>query len=221
MSEFAASGWTITKTSITPAVIEDLRATAFSADAPGQRCLLDQPAVRDAALRLRRELTDAGFLPSSAVALQAIAFDKNPTTNWKVTWHQDVIFPFAKPVSDPGYTLPSVKDDIAYARPPRHVLEAMLAVRLHLDDCDAENGPLRVATGSHLSGIFRSDEISRVNSKHAEALCLARVGEALLMRPLLLHASSTATNPRHRRVLHIVYHTGDAMTEPWHRSLRD
>lgn len=221
MSEFAASGWTITKTSITPAVIEDLRATAFSADAPGQRCLLDQPAVRDAALRLRRELTDAGFLPSSAVALQAIAFDKNPTTNWKVTWHQDVIFPFAKPVIDPGYTLPSVKDDIAYARPPQHVLEAMLAVRLHLDDCDAENGPLRVATGSHLSGIFRSDEISRVISKHAEALCLARVGEALLMRPLLLHASSTATNPRHRRVLHIVYHTGDAMTEPWHRSLRD
>jgi ectoine hydroxylase-related dioxygenase (phytanoyl-CoA dioxygenase family) len=221
MSAFEASGWTVTKTSITPAVIEDLRATAFSADAPGQRCLLDQPAVRDAALSLRRGLIDAGFLPSSAVALQAIAFDKNPTTNWKVTWHQDVMFPFAKPVSEPGYSLSRVKDDIAYARPPRHVLEAMLAVRLHLDDCDAENGPLRVATASHLSGILRSDEISRVISKHAEALCLARVGEALVMRPLLLHASSTATNPRHRRVLHIVYHTGDAVTEPWHRSLRD
>lgn len=221
MSEFAASGWNVTKTSITAAVIEDLRATAFSADGPGQRCLLDQPAVRGAALSLRRELIDAGFLPSSAVALQAIAFDKNPTTNWKVTWHQDVMFPFARPVNDPGYTLPSVKDDIAYARPPRHVLEAMLAVRLHLDDCDAENGPLRVASGSHLSGILRSDEISRVVAKHDEALCLAHVGEALLMRPLLLHASSTAINPRHRRVLHIVYHTGDAVSEPWHRSLRD
>lgn len=221
MNEFAASGWTITKTKITPEVIEDLRATAFSADGPGQRCLLDQPAVRGAALSLRRELIDAGFLPSSAVALQAIAFDKNPTTNWKVTWHQDVMFPFAKPVNDPGYTLPSVKDDIAYARPPRQVLEAMLAVRLHLDDCDAENGPLRVASGSHRSGILRSDEISRVVAKHDEALCLARVGEAVLIRPLLLHASSTATNPRHRRVLHIVYHTGDAVTKPWHRSLRD
>lgn len=221
MREFAESGWAITKTSITPAVIEDLRATAFSPDAPGQRCLLDQPAVRGAALRLRRELIDAGFLPSSAVALQAIAFDKNPTTNWKVTWHQDVMFPFAKPATAPGYTLPTVKDDIAYARPPRQVLEAMLAVRLHLDDCDAENGPLRVASGSHVSGIFRSDEISRVISKHAEALCLAHVGEALLMRPLLLHSSSNAKRPRHRRVLHIVYHAGDAMTEPWHRSLRD
>ena len=173
-SEFAASGWTIINTATTPAAIEDLRATAVSADAPGQRCLLDQPAVRATALSLRRDLVDAGFLPSSAVALQAIAFDKNPTSNWKVTWHQDVMFPFAKSVNDPGYTLPSVKDDIAYARPPRHVLEAMLAVRLHLDDCDAENGPLRVATGSHVSGIFRSDEISRVVARHDEALCLGK-----------------------------------------------
>jgi len=97
MNEFAASGWTVTKTSITPAVIEDLRATAFSADGPGQRCRVDRPAVRDAALSLRRELIDVGFLPSSAVALQAIAFDENPTTNWKVTWHQDVMFPFPNP----------------------------------------------------------------------------------------------------------------------------
>jgi hypothetical protein len=219
MAELASSGWTIINTATTPAAIEDLRATAFSADAPGQRCLLDQPAVRATTLSLRRELVDAGFLPSSAVALQAIAFDKNPAANWKVTWHQDVMFPFAGPVSDPGYNLPSVKNDIAYARPPRQVLEAMLAVRLHLDDCDAENGPLRVASGSHLSGILRSDEISRVVARHDEALCLARVGEALLMRPLLLHSSSTAIKPRHRRVLHIVYHTGDPVTEPWHRSL--
>lgn len=70
------------------------------------------------------------------------------------------MFPFADPVAAPSCTLPSLKDDIGYARPPRHVLEAMLAVRLHLDDCDAENVPLRVASGSHLSGICRSDEIS-------------------------------------------------------------
>ncbi len=36
MSEFEASGWTSTKTSVTPAIFEDLRASAFSAEAPGQ-----------------------------------------------------------------------------------------------------------------------------------------------------------------------------------------
>jgi len=96
----------------------------------------------------------------------------------------------------------------------------MLAVRLHLDDCDAENGPLRVRNQQPPVGHFPQRRNLRVVAEHAEALCLARVGEAVLMRPLLLHASSTATNPRRRRVLHIVYHA-DAVTEPWHRSLRD
>ncbi len=105
--------------------------------------------------------------------MQAIAFDKNPATNWKVTWHQDVMFPFARSVTAPDYTLPSVKADIAYARPPRQVLEDMLAVRLHLDDCDTENGPLRVAPGSHLCGILRSDDIPGAVKEHKEALCLA------------------------------------------------
>ena len=31
------------------------------------------------------------------------------------------------------------------------------------------------------------------------------VGDALLMRPLLLHASSRSMSDRHRRVLHIEY----------------
>jgi len=131
------------------------------------------------------------------------------------------MFPFAKTVTDPSYTLSSIKADIAYARPPRQVLEAMLAVRLHLDDCDAENGPLRVASGSHLSGIVHSDDIPGAIKEHKETLCLAGVGEAVLMRPLLLHASSTAIRPRHRRVLHIVYHAGTPVAEPWHRALRD
>jgi hypothetical protein len=46
---------------------------------------------------------------------------------------------------------------------------------------------------------------------------LAHAGEALLMKPLLLHASSQATAPKHRRVLHLVYHSGEAVAAPWHR----
>lgn len=212
-------GWAVLPTAIASGDREDLRCAVFLNEGPGQRCLLDNPGVRRTALALRTQLIATGLLPPAAVAIQAIAFDKNPTANWKVTWHQDVMFPFARAVRDPAYTLPSVKDGVDYARPPRAVLEQLLAVRLHLDDCDASNGPLRVAPGSHRAGIYRSTEIPAMAGAGDEAACLAREGDALLMRPLLLHASSPATAPRHRRVLHVVYHTGEAMAEGWHRAV--
>jgi hypothetical protein len=34
-------------------------------------------------------------------------------------------------------------------------------------------------------------------------------GDALVMRPLLLHASSVSREPRHRRVLHFDYAVGE------------
>ena len=129
------------------------------------------------------------------------------------------MFPFARPVTTPGFDLPSVKDGIDYARPPRSVLEDLLAVRLHLDDCDETNGPLRVAPGSHRHGILKSTEIHRTVEHHGETLCLAKTGQALLMRPFLLHASSPATTPKNRRVLHLVYHSGKPISESWHRSI--
>lgn len=161
----------------------------------------------------------AGVLRAGAVAIQAIAFDKTPTANWKVTWHQDVMFPFDRRVSHPGYGLACVKEGVDYARPPASVLAALLAVRIHLDDCDERNGPLRVARGTHRLGILRSTEIQVAHARYGDVSCLAREGEALLLSPLLLHASSRAIEPRHRRVLHLVYHMGAMMDVPWFRSI--
>ena len=219
MNQLAVEGWAILRTDLTASVMALLRGSVFSPESAGQRCLLDQPAVRDAAIQIRTELVEAKILEPSAVAIQAIAFNKTPVTNWKVTWHQDLMFPFARPVTAPGYELPSVKDGIHYARPPRSVLKELLAVRLHLDDCPETNGPLRVAPGSHRHGILKSTEIHRTVGLHGETPCLAKTGEALLMRPLLLHASSPATTPKHRRVLHFVCHSGALIGESWHRSV--
>lgn len=168
---------------------------------------------------MKRQLQTGGVLSSGAVAVQAIAFDKTVSANWKVTWHQDLMFPFARPVSAEGYALASIKKGVSYARPPVEVLERMLAVRLHLDVCDANNGPLRVAPGSHRRGIIPSAEIDEHVATGGELVCLADAGEMLLMRPLLLHASSPAKEPRHRRVLHIVYHDGAPTAEAWHRAV--
>lgn len=194
-----------------------LRESVFRDDRAGERCLLDVPLVREVALLVKRQLVEGGILPPEAVAIQAIAFDKTAGTNWKVAWHQDLMFPFAGPVTAPGYETPSLKQGVDFARPPVEVLETLLAARLHLDDCGEANGPLRVSPGTHVRGVIGSSEVGALVSDHGERVCVAGEGEILLMRPLLLHASSQADKPGHRRVLHFVYHVGGRLPERWHR----
>ena len=76
------------------------------------------------------------------------------------------------------------------------VLENKVAVRIHLDDCDPEDGTLRVVPGSHRDG--HGEQKSDID-------CSARRGDALVMRPLLLHSSTKATGISLRRVLHFVF----------------
>ncbi|RYD63811.1 MAG: phytanoyl-CoA dioxygenase [Verrucomicrobiaceae bacterium] len=215
----ARDGYGFLQSGIESGLLETLRGEAFAAGAAGTRCLLDSPSVQAAAITIKDHLVIEGILPPAAVAIQAIAFDKTPDTNWKVAWHQDLMFPFADKVSSPGYELPSCKSGIHYARPPLDVLEELLAARLHLDDCGEANGPLRVSPGTHSLGLIPSSEAAAQAAVTGEIPCLARSGEVLLMRPLLLHASSQASAPGHRRVLHFVYHLGRAMTENWHRKI--
>jgi ectoine hydroxylase-related dioxygenase (phytanoyl-CoA dioxygenase family) len=177
------NGWAMTQVQLPVQMASVVREQIFAKGEPGTRCLLDVPEVTVAARNIRVELIRRGVVAAHAVAVQAIAFDKTPEANWKVTWHQDVMFPFASAVRAPGYDLPTKKDGVDYARPPRAILEAMLAVRMHFDDCDAANGPLRVAPGSHTDGILRSSEIEAAVQRHGETPCLARAGDALLMRP--------------------------------------
>ena len=199
--------------------LKELRETLFQDNSAGERCLLDHPTVRETALALKQELTSTGHLSVNAVAIQAIAFNKTANTNWKVAWHQDLMFPFAEKVTSNDFDLPTLKQGIHYARPPESVLNQLLAVRLHLDDCGATNGPLRISPGTHLAGIIQTTTIPEQVASHGEITCLAKKGEILLMRPLILHASSQATEPKHRRILHLVYHSGEPIPETWHRAI--
>lgn len=212
-------GFTVTKTLVEPTTLEALLTTIFIAGEAGTRCLLDNPVVRTVAIQLRRELSIQGLLDESSVAVQAIAFDKTPDANWKVTWHQDLMFPFACRTDSDGYNIPCIKDGVNYARPPSEILSAMTAVRLHLDDCDETNGPLRISPGSHKNGIINSSDIAEHLARNGEFTCLANEGEVILMKVLALHASSPASSPKHRRVLHIVYYSGAPTREKWHREV--
>ena len=136
--------------------------------------------------------------------VRAILFDKTDSANWGVPWHQDLAIAVAERVETPGFGPWSVKDSVVHVQPPMEILSAMVTLRLHLDDCNSHNGALRVLPRSHLEGELSSEEVGRRTASES-VTCEVAKGGALLMRPLLLHASYPAKNPSHRRVLHIEY----------------
>jgi ectoine hydroxylase-related dioxygenase (phytanoyl-CoA dioxygenase family) len=137
--------------------------------------------------------------------VRAIYFDKSPAANWSVPWHQDLTVAVRARVDLPGFGPWSTKDGIPHVQPPIDLLERMLTLRIHLDDADRSNGALRVLPGSHRLGRLTADAIEALRIEYPEVLCTAAAGDALLMRPLLLHASRRSTSVRNRRVLHIEY----------------
>jgi ectoine hydroxylase-related dioxygenase (phytanoyl-CoA dioxygenase family) len=157
------------------------------------------------------------LLGSSARAVRAILFDKTPESNWAVPWHQDLSIPLRERHEVDGYAGWSRKEGVWHAQPPRAVLEQMLTLRLHLDDCGAVNAPLRVLPGSHARGRLDEAGIAACTAFGEETVCIAQAGDVLAMRPLLLHASNRAARPARRRVLHVEY-AGCTLPAPlaWH-----
>lgn len=143
------------------------------------------------------------ILGPDAMLVRAIFFDKIPGSNWSVPWHQDLTIAVKEKADLPGFGPWSQKDGVWHVQPPAEILESMATIRLHLDDCGPENGPVRVKPGSHLHGRIAESRIESWDAQ--EVACTGPAGSALVMRPLILHASSPAKNPGHRRVLHLEY----------------
>ena len=163
------------------------------------------PAVAALAQSRRiRALVDP-VLGDKAFAIRAILFDKLPAANWAVGWHQDQFIPVAEQKDVDGFTAWSVKNGVPHVRPPTSVLENMLTLRIHLDDCTVSNGALRVIPGSHTVGLYREADISEAVAKSAPITCEMKRGSVLVMRSLLLHASGRAATPHHRRVIHVEF----------------
>jgi hypothetical protein len=172
--------------------------------AVGSRNLLRQPQCRRMAAQLKTRLVEAGLLDDASTAVQCTLFDKTSDRNWLVALHQDTSIPAS--VSPPDAAMPiAIKEGDAYVQPPVAVLASLLAVRVHLDDCDIDAGPLRVVPGSHHGGRLGDSEAQALRDARGEVTCIAVRGDALAMRPLLLHASSRARIPARRRVLHFLF----------------
>ncbi len=162
---------------------------------PVVRALADSPQLRDLLAKLGCP---------NARPVRALFFDKNPAHNWKGPWHQDLTIAVHERHETPGYGPWSVKEGVSHVQPPAALLAGMVTLRLHLDDCDADNGALCVQLGSHLHGRLSAEAIACRDSARKLTCCL-RAGGVVAMRPLLLHASSPARVPRHRRIIHLDY----------------
>jgi hypothetical protein len=171
----------------------------------GRRGLLSFPCVSELARSNRLLDLVRPHLSVHPEPVRAIYFDKSTDANWLVTWHQDLTIAVDKKLDLPGFGPWSIKNGIPHVQPPIEYLEQMLALRLHLDDTDEFNGALRVLCGTHKFGRLTAKQIQGLGTQHEEKLCIASAGDALLMRPLLLHASGRSTSNQKRRVLHIEY----------------
>ena len=76
---------------------------------------------------------------------------------------------------------------------------------MHLDDCPATNGALKVIPGTHCAGVMSPHDIATTARQGRAVTLEARAGDVVTMTPLLVHSSSEALQPRHRRVIHIEY----------------
>jgi ectoine hydroxylase-related dioxygenase (phytanoyl-CoA dioxygenase family) len=171
----------------------------------GTRNLLETPWCRALVQRIKRRLEIARLLQSSHVAVQCTLFDKTPTRNWLVAMHQDLSIPVRSRVDHPSFRAWSKKEGTDFLQPPPQLLEQLVAARLHIDDCGLDSGPLKVVPGSHRGGRLSESAAIDLRAQFGEEHCLAASGDTLLMRPLLLHASSKAHAPSRRRVLHVLF----------------
>jgi len=175
------------------------------ANGAGRRGVLGIPLVERMASSARIIALIRTRLKSEPRAVRGIYFDKSLKTNWIVAWHQDLALAVQARVDIPGFGPWSRKNGVPHVLAPAELLERMLILRLHLDDCDETNGALRVLPGTHLLGRLSASQIKSIVAGARPTTCCLSSGDALLMRPLLLHSSSRSRKPVHRRVLHIEY----------------
>lgn len=183
------------------AIIEELGPVARA----GRRGLLSLPEIARIAHSPKLMELTRRWVPSPPRPVRAIFFDKSPETNWLVAWHQDLTIAVRERRETPGFGPWSIKEGVPHVQPPVECLQRMITVRLHLDDADETNGALRVLPGSQAEGRLSAEQIRQWREAVPEVTCCVSAGGALLMRPLLLHASGRSQSPRHRRVLHLEY----------------
>jgi hypothetical protein len=145
------NGFAILPNCLDPNALERLR-TDFPEGRSSDRNILPLPSVN--ALATSRSVGEIveKILGPECFAVRGIFFNKTRLTNWKVVWHQDLTIAVREQRPADGFG--------PWSQPPSFVMSGMLAIRLHLDESDCDNGPLRVIPGTHRHSRLSAAEIA-------------------------------------------------------------
>jgi len=197
---------------VVPTVLDDSQCDAiaapvdtFASDSPGTRNLLVHEWCRALAGTLRAHPHVGTLIPPGHVAVQCTYFEKSTDNNWLVPIHQDLSIPVRERVEHPALRGWSEKEGTLFVQPPAELLETLVAVRIHLDPCLDDDGPLQFVPATHTRGRIDASAASRLRQTGPVVTCAVDRGGALVMRPLALHTSSKANGTSRRRVLHFVF----------------
>lgn len=202
---FSSEGFAVTSRVLTDAECERIALLVPSNGRPGSRCLLEEAWCAELAGTIRLHDALAPHVPRAHVAVQCTCFEKSDASNWLVPMHQDLGISVAGKVPHPRLSGWSEKEGVQYVQAPVSLLRQLVAVRLHLDACGEADGPLKVVPGSHRLGRFSAAQALLMRHGRGEIACPVPRGSAMVMRPLLLHASSKSRGEGRRRVLHFLF----------------
>jgi phytanoyl-CoA dioxygenase PhyH len=151
----------------------------------------------------------AQLIGPAARPVRAVLFDKTPSANWAIGWHQDRTIAVRDRVAAEGFGPWTTKDGVLHVAPPMAVLEGMATLRLHLDDCGEDNAPLLVALGSHRYGRVAENRLMDSVQALPVMSCLASRGDLWAYSTPILHASERSRANGRRRVLQVDYAAAD------------
>ena len=165
--------------------------------------LKEIPESIDIIFNYRLKTILKSLLGDNYFAVKSIYFNKPKSSNWYVSYHQDLTISVDKKVNLEDFGPWTRKQNQFAVQPPIDFLQNVLTIRIHLDETDENNGALKVIPKSHLKGVYRPETIDWTIEQ--EANCTVSRGGIMLMKPLLLHSSSKTINNKKRRVIHIEF----------------
>ncbi len=186
-------------------LLEKLAKWTVGRSRAGIRHLMRYPAVSLFARDNRLQTLATAALAETANPYRATLFEKSQESNWLVVWHQDTALPLEKRFFSSEWGPWSKKSGVIYAHAPAWALDRIVTLRIQLDSSAQDDGPLRIIPGSHRKGVLSDSDIHLITRHESSVECLVPQGGVLVMKPLIIHASSKSNGSTPRRVLHIEY----------------
>lgn len=211
--EFEEDGRYWFRGALSPHMLAVLDAAADLSGRPGERLAISPELTAalsgDRGLGKLMKIFDDDLIPA-----RIVAFNKTSGNNWSVPWHQDRVIAVADRHEMTDFTNWSQKGTAWHCAPPEALLDQMFFVRAHLDDNAPEDGPMRIALGSHKLGIVPAAEARASADLFVQEDCPARRGDVLVLKMLTLHASSPSSTTNPRRVFRIDYAPRTLLPKP-------